>query len=111
VICNLAVRMIDSLQYLHTSGIIHCNLSPSHFLMGNGSDQKVYLINFKYAKSYLKSDGQHIPFISPSLSLYETNKYTSCNGHKGWELSRRDDLESLGYILIYLIKRSLPWSE
>jgi serine/threonine protein kinase len=79
-------------------------------MSGSGDDRKiVYVIDFGLAKRYrdLKT-GQHIP-IKGGKSLVGTARYASIASHEGYEQCRRDDLESLGYLLLYFLIGKLPW--
>jgi serine/threonine protein kinase len=95
---------------VHTKKYIHRDLKPENFLIGLGKNEgMIYLIDYGTAKKYIKSDtGGHIKERSDKKFI-GVARYASLNCHKGLESSRRDDLEAIGYILIYLLKGSLPW--
>ncbi|CAD8056089.1 unnamed protein product [Paramecium sonneborni] len=107
-ICNLAEQLLDIIEEVHKRGVIHRDIKPENILMGRGNDTNtVYLVDFGISKKF-KVNGQHIPF-QEQKPFMGTTRYASIPAHKGYELSRRDDLESLGYVFIYLLKGNLPW--
>ncbi|OAG29587.1 casein kinase 1 [Nematocida displodere] len=99
-------RMIDLIEKIHSIGKVHRDLKPDNFLVGR-DPKKLFLIDLGMAKEFVRQ-GQHVP-SSSGRRLTGTPRYASVNAHKGLELSRRDDLESIGYIMIYLAKGKLPW--
>lgn len=104
----LADQMISRLEYIHSKEILHRDLKPENFLIGlDKNANTIYLIDFGLSKKFIDK-GVHIPF-KEKVGLVGTARYTSIGSHLGNEQSRRDDLESLGYILIYFLKGGLPW--
>jgi len=84
-------------------------VKPDNFALGLKNRNIVYLIDYGLAKPYYNHEIQkHIPFCS-NKRLTGTVRYASLGAHLGYELSRRDDLEGLGYTLIYLMKGRVPW--
>eukprot|EP00928_Gymnodinium_smaydae_P061760 TRINITY_DN45773_c0_g1_i1.p1 TRINITY_DN45773_c0_g1~~TRINITY_DN45773_c0_g1_i1.p1 ORF type:complete len:344 (+),score=30.30 TRINITY_DN45773_c0_g1_i1:80-1033(+) len=106
----LADQMISCVESVHNKGIIHRSIKPGHFVTGLRMEvNEVYLLDFGLAKSYVD------PKLKTHVSLAEDTHpqgpppFVSVGGHHGLRLSRRDDLESVGYVLMYFLRGDLPW--
>lgn len=107
-IISLAISMISVIKHVHSKGFIHRDIKPDNFTLGYTDPTKLYCIDFGLSKKYIKRNGDHIPFCE-NKKFCGTARYSSISSHKGREQSRKDDLESIGYLLVYLYKEKLPW--
>ena len=95
---------------MHHIGYLHRDIKPDNFVIGTGVNTKcLYMLDFGLSKSYINPEtNSHIAYREGKL-LTGTAKFASINTHMGIEQSRRDDLEGLGYVLIYFLRGDLPW--
>ena len=106
----VADQMLSCVEFIHNKNYIHRDIKPDNFVMGLAKNStQVFVIDFGLAKRYRdKVTHEHIKFIT-GKSLTGTARYASVGALSGCEQSRRDDLESLGYVWVYLLRGNLPW--
>jgi serine/threonine protein kinase len=110
VVIHLALQMLNIVEQIHARGIIHRDLKPANFLLKTNAQQisELYLIDFGLAKCFLDEKSRHCA-IKTNEQLIGTTRYMSVNMHQGLTSSRRDDLETLGYIMLFLYHGKLRW--
>ncbi len=108
----LAIQILELIKHIHSKYQLHRDIKPENFVTGiknKGNEHQIYMIDFGISKKYYdKKNERHIKFTTGNR-LIGNLKFCSKNAHKGYELSRRDDLENFGYMLIYFLKGGLPW--
>lgn len=108
-VIDIALQTIERISMIHEAGILHRDIKPDN-LMVDTKTNEIYVIDFGLAKRYVDEENKHLP-MSENRKLTGTARYASINTHKGITPSRRDDLESLGFVLIYLLQGYLPWQD
>ncbi|KAH8340734.1 hypothetical protein KR059_005554, partial [Drosophila kikkawai] len=108
-ILMLADQILIRVEYLHLKCFVHRDIKPDNFLMGRGRHTtQVFMIDFGLAKKYFSQSSQlHIEYTE-NKELVGTARYASVRAHYA-EQGRRDDLESVGYLLLYFRRGRLPW--
>lgn len=107
----IGIKLLERIKTIHQAGILHRDIKPDNILFSvDPDDDTLFLIDFGLAKSYIDSRGNHIE-SSAANSLIGTREYASINTHNNVSQSRRDDLETIGYLLIYLLNGTLPWQD
>ena len=108
----LGLRMLECIRQVHEEDILHRDIKPDNFVLGRGlARNTVFLIDYGLSKCYVTDSActrTHIPFAT-GRRLVGTLRYASLNCHRGIQQSRRDDLESLAYVLLYFYLGALPW--
>ena len=103
-------QMLTSIEWVHEKGFIHRDIKPDNFMFGRDEkENQLFIIDFGLSKRYRDYKSlEHIKFTT-GKSLTGTARYCSVNALRGCEQSRRDDMEALGFVWIYLLKGVLPW--
>ena len=106
-----SIQVLDRIEFIHSKLILHLDIKPDNFLIEKSDSSLIYVIDFGFAKKYRSSrTGKNIKY--GKKGYFNGNlKYASVNTMKGVSPSRRDDLESLGYMIIYLYNQKLPWED
>eukprot|EP00762_Andalucia_godoyi_P008054 ANDGO_02141.mRNA.1 putative serine/threonine-protein kinase DDB_G0292354 len=104
----IAPQMVESIQQVHSAGYLHRDIKPANFVVGISNSRDVYLIDFGLARKFRTQTGEMRP-ARPSAGFRGTARYASLASHRGEELSRRDDLWSLLYVLVEMCVGHLPW--
>lgn len=109
-VLQVGIQIIILLKTIHEKGLVHRDIKPDNFLLGlNNERKRIHIIDFGLCKSYMNND-KHNP-IKKTNNLIGSITYASINAHDCIELSRRDDMESLGYMLAFFYLGTLPWQE
>jgi len=108
LVFKLAIKILCILKTIHEKGLVNRDIKPDNFLFGLNKINNIYLIDFGFCKSYI-DNGEHNKIKKISHMIGSKN-YASINSHKCYDLSRRDDLESLCYMLSYFYLGFLPWN-
>ena len=109
-ILMITIQLIERIKHVHDNNYVHRDIKPENFLVGKDSTSKtIYILDFGLAKRYRDEHTHiHIP-LKENRNLTGTARYASCNAHNGLEQSRRDDMESIAYVILYFFKSKLPW--
>jgi serine/threonine protein kinase len=112
VVIHLALQMLAIVEQIHALGIIHRDLKPANFLLKTNAQQisELVLIDFGLAKCLLDEKNRHC-VLNTNEPLVGSTRYMSINMHHGFTASRRDDLESLGYIILFFYQGQLSWQK
>ena len=104
----IIIKILNGIQSIHKHHIVHRDIKPDNFMIGSkNTDHNIYLIDFGLSRFYY-TEKTHIEYRQ-NKGMIGTPRYASLNTHKGIEYSRRDDMESLGYLFIFLLRGKLPW--
>ena len=110
IVLNIGIQLINIIEKLHNIGIIHRDLKPENILLGLEKEKKsIYLIDFGISRFYINSKGCHIQYVDNKKYMGNII-FMSLNVSNGIEPTRRDDMESIGYILMYILTGYLPWN-
>ena len=109
-LCMFSIQILDRIEYVHSKYIIHRDIKPENFLIGNPDKYMIYIIDFGLSKKYKSSrTNKHVQFRL-TKKFTGTARYASINAVRGAEQSRRDDLEAIGYMLLFFLNGGkLPW--
>ena len=109
----IGLRILSRLEDIHAAGFLHRDVKPQNFLLAKkgGSHTDVWAVDFGLAKAFRGIEGAHLPYCDNKRGLTGTPRFASTFTQRGEESSRRDDLESMMFVLAYLYRGMLPWQK
>lgn len=114
VVIMLGIQLLDRIKTLHSLGYVHGDIKPANIMFGKGPKKNtLYLVDYGLSKIESRYNKNKLPpsiFNKQYLWLYGTPLFASINAHLGWtKMFKKDDLESLIYMLINIKGSVLPW--
>ena len=110
-ICCIGIQCIERLKTIHSKNYIHRNIKPENFKIGLNDPNVIYLQNFYLCEKYKSDTTNKHAKLTLSNKIVGTQRYGSIDALKGLRQGRKDDLESLCYMLIYFFLGKLPWQD
>ena len=110
-ICCIGIQCIERLKTIHSKNYIHRNIKPENFKIGLTDPNVIYLQNFYLCEKFRSDTTKKHAELTMANKIVGTERYGSVNALKGWRQGRKDDLESLCYMLIYFFLGKLPWQD
>ena len=109
-VAMVGYQILSILEFIHDKHIIHRDIKPANLVMGLKEKNAIlYLLDFGLAKKFRSSKTlMQYPYIRKK-KMTGTARYASIHAMEEMEQSRRDDLESTAYVLLYFLRGSLPW--
>jgi serine/threonine protein kinase len=108
-ICLIGIQCIERLQWIHSKNYVYRNIKPENFVIGIDDPHVIYLQNFYLCEKYKSSKTNQHAKLKYTKEIVGTERYGSINALRGLRQGRKDDLESLCYMLIYFFLGKLPW--
>ncbi|AET01488.2 putative protein kinase CK1-CK1-Pl family [Medicago truncatula] len=113
MVACIAIEAISILEKMHSRGYVHGDVKPENFLLGASGtpdEKKLFLVDLGLATKWRdRTTGLQVDYDQRPDLFRGTVRYASVHAHLGRNVSRRDDLESLAYTLIFLLRSRLPW--
>ena len=107
---QVGLQCLELIATLHINGFVHCDVKPANFVCGRGSGlSDIRMIDFGLARAYRTESDTHVDYWQHLTHFAGSLRYASIHAHLGRQLTRRDDLESLAYMMLYLMLGALPW--
>ncbi|GJJ07546.1 hypothetical protein Clacol_001748 [Clathrus columnatus] len=102
-------HLLSALKHVHKHGLVHRDVKPENLLCSNNDASKIMLIDFGLAKPIRSGPPKTCDPIKEKKRIVGTLHWASLNSHRGIDLGPGDDLESLAYTALFLLRGKLPW--